>query len=179
MKLILLGAPGAGKGTQAEIISKKLNIPSISTGNILREAIKNGTATGLKAKSFMDAGKLVPDDVIIGIVSEPGLPRAGLCERFHPRRCAPHDPAGRSPRGGGHPFRLCRFDRDRGLRDRVPHDRPPRVRQLRCELPRHGPPAEAGRYLRSVRQRACPPQGRRARNRPEQTPASSTRRPNP
>ena len=59
MKLILLGAPGAGKGTQAEIISKKLNIPSISTGNILREAIKNGTATGLKAKSFMDAGKLV------------------------------------------------------------------------------------------------------------------------
>ena len=70
MKLILLGAPGAGKGTQAEIISKKLNIPSISTGNILREAIKNGTATGLKAKSFMDAGKLVPDDVIIGIVRE-------------------------------------------------------------------------------------------------------------
>lgn len=60
MKLILLGAPGAGKGTQAEIISKKLNIPTISTGNILREAIKNGTETGLKAKSFMDAGKLVP-----------------------------------------------------------------------------------------------------------------------
>ena len=56
MKLILLGAPGAGKGTQAEIISKKLNIPTISTGNILREAIKNGTETGLKAKSFMDAG---------------------------------------------------------------------------------------------------------------------------
>ena len=70
MKLILLGAPGAGKGTQAEIVSKKLNIPTISTGNILREAIKNGTETGLKAKSFMDAGKLVPDDVIIGIVRE-------------------------------------------------------------------------------------------------------------
>ena len=70
MKLILLGAPGAGKGTQAEIISKKLNIPTSSTGNILREAIKNGTETGLKAKSFMDAGKLVPDDVIIGIVRE-------------------------------------------------------------------------------------------------------------
>ena len=65
MKLILLGAPGAGKGTQAEIISEKLHIPTISTGNILREAIKNGTETGLKAKSFMDAGKLVPDDVII------------------------------------------------------------------------------------------------------------------
>ena len=70
MKLILLGAPGAGKGTQAEIISAALNIPSISTGNILREAIKNGTETGLKAKSFIDAGKLVPDDVIIGIVEE-------------------------------------------------------------------------------------------------------------
>ena len=70
MKLILLGAPGAGKGTQAEIIASKLGIPTISTGNILREAIKNGTPTGLKAKSFMDGGKLVPDDVIIGILRE-------------------------------------------------------------------------------------------------------------
>lgn len=70
MKLILLGAPGAGKGTQAEFISKKLNIPSISTGNILREAIKNGTPIGLKAKEFMDKGQLVPDDVVIGIVRE-------------------------------------------------------------------------------------------------------------
>jgi len=70
MKLILLGAPGAGKGTQAEILCKELNIPTISTGNILRAAIKNGTPTGLKAKSFMDAGKLVPDEVIIGIITE-------------------------------------------------------------------------------------------------------------
>ena len=70
MRLILLGAPGAGKGTQADIISKCLSIPTISTGNILREAIKNGTETGLKAKSFMDKGMLVPDDVIIGIVRE-------------------------------------------------------------------------------------------------------------
>lgn len=70
MRLILLGAPGAGKGTQAEIIAKRLNIPTISTGNILREAIKNGTETGLKAKSFMDKGMLVPDDVIIGIIRE-------------------------------------------------------------------------------------------------------------
>ena len=70
MKLILLGAPGAGKGTQAEIIAAKLSIPTISTGNILREAIRNGTETGLKAKSFMDQGKLVPDEVIIGIVEE-------------------------------------------------------------------------------------------------------------
>ena len=70
MKLILLGAPGAGKGTQAEILCKKLNVPTISTGNILRAAIKDGTPTGLKAKSFIDAGALVPDEVIIGIVDE-------------------------------------------------------------------------------------------------------------
>lgn len=70
MNLILLGAPGAGKGTQAEIICAKLNIPAISTGNILRAAIKDGTEMGLKAKSFMDAGALVPDDVIIGILKE-------------------------------------------------------------------------------------------------------------
>ena len=70
MKLILLGAPGAGKGTQAEILCKKLAITTISTGNILRAAIKDGTPTGLKAKSYIDAGTLVPDEVIIGIVDE-------------------------------------------------------------------------------------------------------------
>lgn len=70
MNLILLGAPGAGKGTQAELITEKLGIPSISTGNMLREAIKQGTPVGLKAKQFMDQGLLVPDDVIIGIVRE-------------------------------------------------------------------------------------------------------------
>ena len=70
MNLILLGAPGAGKGTQAEIICAKLNIPAISTGNILRAAVKDGTEMGLKAKSFMDAGALVPDEVIIGILKE-------------------------------------------------------------------------------------------------------------
>lgn len=70
MRLILLGAPGAGKGTQAELVSKKLSIPTISTGNILREAIKNRTEIGVIAKSFMDNGMLVPDDVVIGIVRE-------------------------------------------------------------------------------------------------------------
>ena len=70
MRLILLGAPGAGKGTQAEILSKRLGIPTISTGNILREAIRNRTETGLKAKAFMDQGNLVPDEVIIGIVRD-------------------------------------------------------------------------------------------------------------
>lgn len=70
MKLILLGAPGAGKGTQAEILSRMLNIPTISTGSILRAAMKNGTPVGLKAKEYVESGKLVPDDVIIGIVRE-------------------------------------------------------------------------------------------------------------
>ena len=70
MRLILLGAPGAGKGTQAEILSKLLDIPTISTGNILRAAMKAGTEVGLKAKSYVESGKLVPDDVIIGIIQE-------------------------------------------------------------------------------------------------------------
>lgn len=70
MKLIFLGAPGAGKGTQAEKVSEYLNIPTISTGNIIREALKNGTEMGLKAKSYMDAGALVPDEVVIGIIQE-------------------------------------------------------------------------------------------------------------
>lgn len=70
MKLILLGAPGAGKGTQAEVISEHLGIPMISTGNILREAIKNQTSSGLKAKEYMDKGNLVPDDVVIAIIKD-------------------------------------------------------------------------------------------------------------
>ena len=70
MRLILLGAPGAGKGTQAEILSRELGIPTISTGNILRAAMKAGTPVGIQAKSYVEAGKLVPDDVIIGIIRE-------------------------------------------------------------------------------------------------------------
>ena len=70
MKLILLGAPGAGKGTQAEKIVEKYGIPAISTGNILRAAVKDGTEMGIKAKSFMDAGQLVPDEVVIGIIKD-------------------------------------------------------------------------------------------------------------
>ena len=70
MNIIFLGPPGAGKGTQAQRICDALKIPQISTGDILRRAIKDGTETGLKAKSFIDAGKLVPDEVIIEIVKE-------------------------------------------------------------------------------------------------------------
>ena len=70
MNLILLGAPGAGKGTQAELLVQKLSIPAISTGNMLREAIANGTELGMKVKQFMDEGNLVPDELILGIVAE-------------------------------------------------------------------------------------------------------------
>ena len=70
MKLILLGAPGAGKGTQAEILCDRLNIPTISTGNMIREARKSGTEMGLKAQEYAENGKLVPDEVVIGIVDE-------------------------------------------------------------------------------------------------------------
>lgn len=70
MNLILLGAPGAGKGTQAELLSKHLQIPTISTGNMLREAMANGTELGKQVKSYMDGGLLVPDELILGIVAE-------------------------------------------------------------------------------------------------------------
>ena len=70
MKMLFLGAPGAGKGTQAEIVCQKLGIPTISTGAMIREALKEGTEMGLAAKSYIDAGKLVPDEVVIGIVKD-------------------------------------------------------------------------------------------------------------
>ena len=70
MNLILLGAPGAGKGTQAELLVKKLSIPAISTGNMLREAMANGTELGKQAKQFMDEGSLVPDELVLGIVAD-------------------------------------------------------------------------------------------------------------
>lgn len=70
MNLILLGAPGAGKGTQAEAICKEFEIPAVSTGNLLREAVKNGEELGLKAKSYMDLGKLVPDEIVIAMLKE-------------------------------------------------------------------------------------------------------------
>ena len=70
MKIIFFGAPGAGKGTQAEIVSEKLSIPAVSTGAIIREAIKNCTEMGLSAKSYIEKGALVPDEVVIGIIKD-------------------------------------------------------------------------------------------------------------
>lgn len=90
-KMILLGAPGAGKGTQAEAISEKLGIPQISTGNMLREAVKNGTELGLKAKEAMDSGALVSDDIVIGIlkdrIAEPDAANGFILDGF-PRTVA-------------------------------------------------------------------------------------------
>ena len=103
MKIILLGAPGAGKGTQSEIISRKLGIPTISTGNILRAAVKEGTPIGLQAKSYMDAGKLVPDDDHHRY--HPGAAgRARLRRRLHPGRRTPYHRSGRSPGAPRHPL---------------------------------------------------------------------------
>lgn len=70
MRLIFLGAPGAGKGTQAEIVSQKYNLPTVSTGVIIREAMKNSTQMGLKARAFVDEGRLVPDDIVICIIKD-------------------------------------------------------------------------------------------------------------
>lgn len=70
MKLILLGAPGAGKGTLAAFLIEKMGVPSVSTGNLLREAVRNATPLGQEAKKFMDAGQLVPDQVVIGMLAE-------------------------------------------------------------------------------------------------------------
>jgi adenylate kinase family enzyme len=97
MKLILLGAPGAGKGTQAAFITEKYGIPQISTGDMLRAAVKAGTPLGLEAKKVMDAGQLVSDDIILGLIKERCssriAPRASCSTAFRapsrrPRRCA-------------------------------------------------------------------------------------------
>ena len=132
MNLILLGAPGAGKGTQAEILCAKLNIPSISTGNILRAAVKDGTEMGLKAKSFMDAGALVPDEVIIGI----------LKERLAQPDCA-------------NGFILDGVPRT--IAQAEAHGRPPRLREVRRKLPHHQQEEQSGGRVRLLRRQAGHP----------------------
>ncbi len=91
MRIVLLGGPGSGKGTQAKMLVQKLGIPQISTGDIFRAALKEGTPKGLKAKTYMDKGELVPDDVVIGVVEErlskPDLDKGYMLDGF-PRTLA-------------------------------------------------------------------------------------------
>ena len=103
MKLIFLGPPGAGKGTQAAIISEKLGIPTISTGDMLRAAVKAGTEVGKKAKALIDAGQLVPDEVIIPIVAE-RVAQPDCSKGLYPGRGAPHSGPGSSSGGGRAPL---------------------------------------------------------------------------
>jgi adenylate kinase len=70
MRVIFLGPPGSGKGTQAKLLARRLGVPAVSTGDILREAVRQGTPLGLRAKAIMDAGELVPDDVVIGVIRD-------------------------------------------------------------------------------------------------------------
>ena len=100
MRLILLGAPGAGKGTQAQFIREKYGIPQISTGDMLRAAVKAGTPLGLEAKKVMDAGGLVSDDIIIGLVKD-RLQQGRLQGQLPVRRLPAHHSAGRGHEVGG------------------------------------------------------------------------------
>ena len=93
MRLILLGPPGAGKGTQAQRLVKILNIPQLSTGDMLRAAVAAGTPIGLKAKAVMESGALVSDDIVVGIIND-RIERAGREARLYPRRISAHAGAG-------------------------------------------------------------------------------------
>ena len=97
LNLILLGPPGAGKGTQAERLTDDFNLPYIATGNILREAVADETELGKQAKAFMDAGELVPDEVITGVILEARRRRRGA-RRLPARRLPAHGRAGRRAR---------------------------------------------------------------------------------
>ncbi len=113
--LIFLGAPGAGKGTQAREVAKHYGIPQISTGDMLRDAVKRQTALGLAAKAKMEAGELVPDEVVCGIVEE-RVNAAGLPGGFHPRWFSAHHRASevRGPDARGEGQRAAAGSRYRG-----------------------------------------------------------------
>jgi len=142
MKLTLLGAPGAGKGTQSDILSRKLGVPTISTGNILRSAIHDGTSVGLAAKSYIDKGQLVPDNVIIDIVQE----------RLSKPDCANGFILDGMPRTIPQ-ARQCAFPGGFRRGHRRAHGGAARLPPLRRELPRPRESAEAGRRLRRLRHR--------------------------
>ena len=154
MKLILLGAPGAGKGTQAEVIREHLQIPAVSTGNIIREALRNGTEMGLKAKSYMDSGALVPDEVVIGIIEErlqqDDCKNGFILDGF-PRTVPQAEALGRMG---------IEIDRvvDIEVSDQAALGQTC-LREVRRELPCRAQPFQAGGYLRQVRREYGGPQG--------------------
>ena len=149
MKMILLGAPGAGKGTQAERLCKVLNIPTISTGNILRAAVKNGTPTGKQAEAYMKAGKLVPDEVIIGIIhdrlDEDDCKNGYILDGV-PRTIAQAESLEKAG---------IRFDDVISIE--IPDEaimEPPRLRALRSQLPSGGCASQGARRVRQLRRQA-------------------------
>jgi len=139
VNLILLGAPGAGKGTLASYLIEKMGVPSISTGNILREAIKNNTPLGQSAKEYMDAGKLVPDQLVIDLLKERIAKRdckSGFILDGFPRTIPQAEALDED--------RLCSGSRGTERGHREAHDRPSCLPALRCNLPRRGKSAARG-----------------------------------
>jgi adenylate kinase len=161
MNLILLGAPGAGKGTQAELLVKKLSIPAISTGNMLREAMANGTELGKKAKQYMDEGALVPDELILGIVAD-RVAQSDCAKGFIldgvPRTLAQAEALEAKGVRIDHVISIEVDDSE--IESRMTG----RLPQVRRQLSHCRQSSQEGRHLRCLRQRADRPQGRRAGN---------------
>ena len=151
MNLIFLGAPGAGKGTQAEIVSEKFNIPAVSTGNIIREAMKNGTEMGTKAQEFVQKGELVPDDVVIGIIKE----------RLQESDCANGFILDGFPRTIPQAEALDKMgvviDKVIDIENCYSYVRQTRLPELRCKLSHRIQKARKRRCLQQLRQRAYHP----------------------
>ena len=150
MKIVMLGAPGAGKGTQAQRIAEKYGIPHISTGDIFRSNIKAGTELGKKAKSFIDQGLLVPDEVTIGMlldrIHEADCKNGYILDGF-PRTIPQAESLTEALAANG--FRAQR--RCAGCKHRKPHGRAPCVLKVRRYLPHPVRSTEKRRNLRQVR----------------------------